>query len=494
MDTNNSSMLSDNPETICPSCGRFVGTYERCPYCGREVKKRFTIRFMKIAAISIAFIGVLFLYLAALHKQLPLVRVSELKPTMNFAYVRVRGIAISDAYINDWGGFGFNLNDSDDGKDINSTIKIRAYSDIAKQLKDSGLMPSVGDIVEVAGSLKLREGNKTLTVQSPEQIKIFPVEVNKVNISDLGDESLIGQKLLIHGEITDFIPTHGKAPKEIIIQDQHSSVKLECWENVYKETTALKGMGYGAVADVKIYVDQYKGKIQYWLKKSTDIKIIIPSKTGMKNSVRKNISFGDITSISDIDKSMLHKIVTIQGIVKDIKAFGKTENHKAIIENNGSEIEVIMFSKEFKKLPDTVKKGNVIKVCGKVGEYKGKMQIIPDKPTNIKFVSGSSSDIAPSKKKVEIKKISDISESMKGNIVKTEGKIISISKFGKKNNYRVIINDGNAQIEIIFFASNFDSLPKGISEGKKIKVTGKVNVYNGKLQIIMDKSEDVEVF
>ena len=31
-------------ETHCPSCGRFVGTETRCPYCQTETQKRLSIR------------------------------------------------------------------------------------------------------------------------------------------------------------------------------------------------------------------------------------------------------------------------------------------------------------------------------------------------------------------------------------------------------------------------------------------------------------------
>ena len=35
-------------ETHCPSCGRFVGTLSRCPYCQTETQKRLSIRVFKI--------------------------------------------------------------------------------------------------------------------------------------------------------------------------------------------------------------------------------------------------------------------------------------------------------------------------------------------------------------------------------------------------------------------------------------------------------------
>ena len=42
----------------CPSCGRFVGPYERCPYCGADVGQRMAVRVFKYGSLVLAVVGV----------------------------------------------------------------------------------------------------------------------------------------------------------------------------------------------------------------------------------------------------------------------------------------------------------------------------------------------------------------------------------------------------------------------------------------------------
>jgi len=373
----NPIQMRRDPEIVCPSCGRFIGPYERCPYCGREIQKRLSIKFMKIGSLFMAVIGLAFLYLAAINKELPLIKVSEVKPTMNFAYVRVAGRAVNDAYINDYGGFSCIINDSEDGKDLSSNIKIKAYSDIAKSLKERNLMPSAGDWVEVAGSLRIREGSVSLIIQSPEQIKIKPVEIERLKLADLHDESLIGKRVLINGEIVDVIEKPGRAPNEILISDGDTSIRLVLWKNTYKDVVSLKGIGFGAVIDAKVTVSQYRGRLQYWVKKVGDIKILRPSKIGFKRKMAK--SKVKRVKISEINSDMLKKIVSTKGVVKDIIIFGKRKNHKVILSDNDKTIEIIFFASDFKELPPIVDRGAYISVEGRVNVYKGNLQIIANK-------------------------------------------------------------------------------------------------------------------
>ncbi|MDY7075565.1 MAG: hypothetical protein SXV54_01445, partial [Chloroflexota bacterium] len=77
----------------CPSCGRYVGPYgdKACSYCGAHLTGRTSIRVVKIAAITLATVGLVALWLAATHAEVPLIQIGQAGSTMNMAYVRLEG-------------------------------------------------------------------------------------------------------------------------------------------------------------------------------------------------------------------------------------------------------------------------------------------------------------------------------------------------------------------------------------------------------------------
>ena len=96
-------------ETHCPSCGRFVGTETRCPYCQAETQKRLSIRIFKVISVLISTLGLAMLLFYARHVETAKVNINELTPLTNFAHVRIVGYADKDAVMNQWGTLSFNV-------------------------------------------------------------------------------------------------------------------------------------------------------------------------------------------------------------------------------------------------------------------------------------------------------------------------------------------------------------------------------------------------
>ena len=88
---------TQSKEMNCPACGRFVGAVSKCPYCGAKVEKRMSLVAIRWAAVLLATIGLFLLYMMAKHREIPVVMLGNIKPTMNFGQIRVIGQVDSDA-------------------------------------------------------------------------------------------------------------------------------------------------------------------------------------------------------------------------------------------------------------------------------------------------------------------------------------------------------------------------------------------------------------
>jgi DNA/RNA endonuclease YhcR with UshA esterase domain len=180
-------------EVLCPGCGKFVGAYEKCPYCGTEMKKRISIIFFKRAALVLAFGGLALLWFTAVKMKPQLIHVSDINARYNNAVVEIRGIVESPKTT---GKDAINFY-VDDGT---GTIKAQAFRGLA-EMKKLGNIPHEGDQVSVIGSVQLTEKFGTsLMINIPAKVKVTPAKSEKVAIDKVTLERK-GALVQVTGEI-----------------------------------------------------------------------------------------------------------------------------------------------------------------------------------------------------------------------------------------------------------------------------------------------------
>lgn len=138
----------------CPGCERYIGPVAKCPYCGADAGLPVSFRALRIAALALAGVGLLFLYLMARHSDLPLTDISEITPLMNYATVRVGGTVKLRPYISQRNGcvdyVSFLV---DDGT---GAMRVSADGGIARALMKEKLIPRRGQNVDVTGRVSAR--------------------------------------------------------------------------------------------------------------------------------------------------------------------------------------------------------------------------------------------------------------------------------------------------------------------------------------------------
>lgn len=165
-------------QTTCPSCGRFVGTYTRCPYCQALTQKRLSIRIFKYISVIISTLGLVLLLFFARNVKTPEVKISDLGPLSNFAHVRVVGTVSKSFGIHPkWKSLGFILSQGTGAS--RKTIRISAYSKVAKKIQKEGLIPNKGDIVSVEGQVRFQKDSPSLLINAPEFLSIIRRSTSK---------------------------------------------------------------------------------------------------------------------------------------------------------------------------------------------------------------------------------------------------------------------------------------------------------------------------
>lgn len=248
-----------DPEVTCPSCGRFAGTYERCPYCGTGLQTRVSVRLLRRLSLIVAFVGVFLTWMAARQMEIPLVRIQELTPTHNFAILRVRGEVVSGPF---WGERGDSFYCGvDDGS---GRVNLRGYGGMVDDLKELGL--ERGDVLEARGSIRIQQGKPpSMSLATARHVTLVkkkerPPPPPVVRVADITAQQVSRhQAVRIEGTLTRV--DVGRVGTSAELDD--GSGALTVW--VFRSDIRALGAGYslltsGAQVAIEGSLDAYKGR------------------------------------------------------------------------------------------------------------------------------------------------------------------------------------------------------------------------------------------
>lgn len=156
-------------ETTCPSCGRYAGSYETCPYCHASIKTRMSLKIIKRLAIIGSIAGLVLLYFGVQNKQIPQVQIGSLDLRYNMAIAQFEG-TVSDLKIDEQKDtFRIWL---DDGTGQAVLSGFNKYSKYKKELGDQ--FPQIGDTIRASGNISISEGFGTsVFLSSPRRYELI---------------------------------------------------------------------------------------------------------------------------------------------------------------------------------------------------------------------------------------------------------------------------------------------------------------------------------
>ncbi len=252
------------PSARCPVCGEYVGPARRCARCGATLDVRMSLRVFRWAAVGLATVGLGLLFLAARYREIPRLAVGDIERTMNFAYVRMAGVAADDARAFRRGdrieSLRFTLRD-DTGE-----IVVRAYGDRAREIADLGRAPRAGDRVEVAGTLSIADEGVSLRLQSAEQLRVERVEIPLVPLAEIGAGDT-ERAVRIAGEVVAVQAprAESRAPWVVDVRDESGSGRLVFFSRVHEELPDPSALARGARFEARVKVSTYRGEVQLQL-------------------------------------------------------------------------------------------------------------------------------------------------------------------------------------------------------------------------------------
>jgi hypothetical protein len=250
---------------------------EGYPASGCQVKRPLKIRVLQYASLVLAVAGLILLYLFSVNREIPAVRIGDITPTMNFAYVRIIGEVTHDAYIFKSGGLAFNV------KDSTGEISVMGGRSQAEALTASGKLPRRGDQVEAAGSLSVSADEEAkLRMQSADQLILnrkraattFVRPDSRLRIADVTVDQK-GRPVSVVGTLKSItVPGPGsKAPYVLTLKEDGAELAVIFWDDVFQSLEGKLPIP-GKLIRASGQVDVYKDAIQLKVRDAADLCVV----------------------------------------------------------------------------------------------------------------------------------------------------------------------------------------------------------------------------
>jgi len=347
---------------------------------GPQVKRPLRIRMLQAFSLLLAVAGLLLLYLYSVNRDIPTVRVAEITPVMNFAYVKVSGKVTRSTHLFKSGGMVFNLHDG------SGEIAVFGGRTQAEALEKSGKLPRRGDRVEVAGSLGVSADREVkLRMQSADQLilrrkraartHLLPrISLSKVTPEQKGDTvSVIGTLKAIT------LPRPGsKAPYVLTLEEKGTELVVIFWDNVFQELEQKLPI-LGKTLHVCGRVDLYKGTLQLKILNAADLREVdeqqVPNVVPATPAHRADFS-ERVVRIADLTADRAGEVFTLIGTLGEPRAVPGGVIYP--ITDDSGEMVVVFWDKQVSgEERDALESGIRLRVTAPLDIYKGTLELIP---------------------------------------------------------------------------------------------------------------------
>jgi len=449
----------------CPSCGRFVGPYEACPYCGARQAPRVSLRAVKWGAILLATVGLALLWIAAARAPLPHISIQQAAATMNFAYVEIAGQVVrSPTYNPNSRSLSFIV---DDGT---GQMRVWAFRDVVDKLRAAGRIPGLGDRVIVAGTLRVREENASLTLNVPEHLEIGRAAAEERAIGSITAADAL-RRVRVRGQVWDVREPYSGLTL-ITLRDATGAVDVAVDASLRHLTGDFSPPEVGQSLEVTATVSLYRDTPQ-----------LVPPSVGDIVPLAETVPVAERRPIGSLSAADEDRLVTVQGTVRQAEPF--SAGYRMTLDDGTGSVTVLLWNDLYRALPDpsSLRTDAQLEVTGEVAIYRDTLEIIPVRPRDVVLLTGPPSARALS--------IGALADQPLGATVTVEGTVIAAESF--QNGFRLTLDDGTGQVVLLLWLSAYDRLadPARLQTGVRVRATGELDEYRGQREVVPARGSDV---
>lgn len=447
----------------CGSCGRFLGPYTTCPYCGARVEGRISLKMVKIAAVALAVVGLVALWWAARRMPIPLLTVEAAQGTMNMAYVRVQGRITRSLTYDPIGGYLAFWVDDGTGE-----VRISSYRDVTADLLAAGTIPALGDQVEVAGTLRIREDYVALTLNAAEHLRLArpaPLTVKAGTLTALDE----GLRVRLEGEVRRvLVPYEGLTL--ITLRDDTGEIAVTVDDTLTALTGALPEVLEGQTIVVTGTITLYRDAPQLTPASVADIAL----------SAAPVVEATPLRALNTLSAEEAGAWVRVRGRIVALTGF--KGGLKAVLDDGTEQLTLLLWQRFYDALPapTAVDVGAEVEVQGQLKAYQGALELEPEQPADLILHTA-----AP---EIPWVAISSLSAKDAGRVVRLRGVAGTPQSFSA--GVKLLLDDGMGVLTVLLWSNVAASLARPPEAGMMVEVVGELSVYRDALELIPRSAHD----
>ncbi len=476
------------PDALCPSCGEFVGTARRCPHCGARSRKRLSLVLARWMAVAVAVLGLVALYQYVNHREIELIRIGDLKPTMNFAYVRVEGTVPRSPFVARGDGGAERINfEIDDGT---GTIRVTAYRSVTERLDAEDRIPRAGERVSVAGTVQFTGEEARLLIQVPDHLRRYERPVESVPLDRIGQQT-VGRVVRTRGVVTGIHipPPESRAPYRVELQANGKHLPLVFWQRTWESIPSKEDLRPGTKVEVRAAVQTHRGDLQLLLEDGKDLKITGQGEAPQPELPAEIDRKVRTMRIADLGPDKVGLQVRIDGEVRSVvppAPGSRAPTRVALADETGREIEVVYWDDVAGALEDAQRPrpGMRLRVEGAVDEYRGRLQVRVTEPEAVIPLGKGSPAESPSGPPEELRTtpIGSIHQGMEGRTASVRGEVTMVRPV--RGGRLITLRDESGEMTLPLWNRIFSGEPPPVRTGDVLRITGEVTEYKGRMEVL----------
>lgn len=491
--------VSNQNGGTCPSCGRFVGPLEECPYCGAHIKKRLPLKYLRLACLLLAVSGVVVLLYAVSGSATPTTKIGGIGATMNYAYIRVEGL-VTRGPIYDADAESIRFYIADDTGEIQAV----AFRDVTRQLRAQDKVPATGDKIYVEGTLRIRDDLNSFNIASADKLILSQPASNEIRIKDIGRDDEY-HYVRVRGDVREIREPY-QGLTLVTLGDASGEVEVAVNADVEKLYGAPEAFQLGDSLEVQGVVTYFRDLPQLLLRNPRDLKRLEVENTA-----------AEVQKIGDLDSARVNRLALVSGQITRVSKF--SQGIRAGLADPTGEITLVLWKDVYDGIPNAseLRIGAQVTILGKVSEYHGEMEILPHNATDVRIAVQAAQDTETAELKVAptasgntrpttipsptrpataapaARTVGSITPPDKG------ARVILTAKITRANNFaqgmRYTLDDGTGNIVMLIWSDVLDKIPiRGdLIAGAEVRVTGKIDAFNDALEVIPARADDVEL-
>ena len=187
-----------------------------------------------------------------------------------------------------------------------------------------------------------------------------------------------------------------------------------------------------------------------------------------------------VTAISSLNNDFIGTKVMVSGRLVDLYEHIDGHLFLKLRDDSGGVISVPVFSRVRSQLEEPMELLDFVQVTGVVTEYKGELEVIPDKASDLRIVHAPAT------------RISSLSEEQLGELVKVEA-VVAKREIVGSGSLILTLNEDGYQLPVFVPASVVRNGFPEVHVGQTVRIDGWLQLYNDQLELQLRNAGHIRV-